>query len=596
MKVLPGINIKREIDDLLEIGHNVGDSHSSSVSNNATTSQTSVSRTRDGMTLLTKHSLGHVNASFVSRLLQTIRLTGVAFAPSSADGDYEDGALWKQTSVGPEPQYYGPSSMEALARHAELYLDQAIDERGHFRYEFSCPPRAESCAYANDELLTTNIQAEIPPTDLSSTLIDSGWYYHTNSEPLYSATVGRPSAFKDLEIDVGDVVEIDDIYWTPELNAPPPPVSQGISPQLVALNYSSRLCTIIGQALQITYMPRSVKVRIGLGTPPGEEWMVRNLNQQLNRWAASIPVNLRLPNPECFAENSVPYLRLVLGLWTRYCFAVIYINRPFVNSKISEIAAVSFHNCCQAARRCVQMVDAYYKVPDVLPLECAIPGIFSSAMVLIIDSIASSPPGQLGARGTASHNTDYNVTGNERDLEKCSIALGRLEQYWKIAGKLKDVIKEFRELWSWHPFAQPTTISESTQPPEEPRTRGLHTSWPIEAESLQFTGLYAQQPASTPTLADGLNPAPIFPNLFVDDTGVLNLLSSQMQSDGIFDESQSFPYDAEFPPGEWPFNSDEVVAPSGPTHDLFPSLPGSEHNWNDTMKSVLRLGENEPGL
>ncbi|CEL57005.1 hypothetical protein RSOLAG1IB_08258 [Rhizoctonia solani AG-1 IB] len=175
-KVLPGINIKREIDDLLEIGHDSTDVHPSSTSYDATTSQTSVTRTRDSMTLLTEHSLGHINSPgpFASQLLQAIRLTDVVFAPSSSYENYEDDAWWKQSPVGPdcELHYYGPSSMETLVRDAETYLDQVIDESACFRSKFSCPPRAESRAYDDDELISITLQAEMPPDDLVPILID----------------------------------------------------------------------------------------------------------------------------------------------------------------------------------------------------------------------------------------------------------------------------------------------------------------------------------------------------------------------------------------------------------------------------------------
>ncbi|QRW24817.1 Fungal specific transcription factor domain [Rhizoctonia solani] len=733
LKVLPGINLKREIDNLLEIRHEAEDTRCLNAPNDATTSQTSVSRSRESTTLLTQHSLGHISTPVASRMLQAIRLTNVTLAPATACEDYEENALWKQSPIGPEPQYYGPSSIEALVLQAELCLDQAIGKKEHLRYELSCPQGVESYAYASDEIATPSLQAEFPPADLTSILVaryfervhpvipvlhqplfesqlrnnlhaqddgfarlllivcaigarwcgdprvldeqspselsagfrwfraayrnginfmympslanaqfvvlslyfflgsstyDMAWLFAAKVSRIFdalgahrrkksvtladellkrsfrcflimdqitSATVGRPSVFQNLEIDVDDVLEVDDLYWSPELNASPPPVSQGSSLQLVVLNYSSRLCTITGQAIQIATLPGSTKVRIGLDTPQGEEWVARNLNQQLNKWVASVPINLRLPDPERFAEHSISHLHLVLTLWTCYCYTTIYINRSFINSKVPEIATASFHNCYQAARQCAESVDAYYKVPDVLPLESAIPGVFSSAMILIIDSIANSSPEQLEAGGTVLHNPEHNATRNERDIETCLEVLERMERCWKIAGKLRDVVKEFREVWSSHISPPLTTVSEPTQPPEEWCTHKSYATAPFAVERLQPTGLYAHQVTRTPMLADGLNPAPVFPNAFVNEMGEPNLLTAQMQSARTYDGPQSAAYAAQFLPEEAAINFGDVMVPDSANYDLFSLLPGSEHDWNDTMGSVLRLWDSEPG-
>jgi hypothetical protein len=85
------------------------------------------------------------------------------------------------------------------------------------------------------------------------------------------------------------------------------------------------------------------------------------------------------------------------------------------------------------------MVDAYYKLSDAIPLECAIPGAFSSAMILVIDEIAKSRSEHLRARSTTSYSSAYSAFENQQDFEKCSTALERLEHCWKIAGKLRCV-------------------------------------------------------------------------------------------------------------------------------------------------------------
>ncbi|CAE6443985.1 unnamed protein product, partial [Rhizoctonia solani] len=550
MKVLPGINIKREIDKLLEIGHDAENEQLAHRSNDATTSQTSTTRIRGDLTLSTEHSLSLVSAPFASKLLQTIRLTNIPSASPTSLDDYETDTTWTSYPLGFVPQYYGPSSMEALAQNAQLYLRPDTDENIHLRPEYWRTPRAENRTYSsNDPHILTNLQEDLPPEDLLPALIGGyfervnitlpilhrplfesqlrdglhtrdeefarlllvvcalgarwcedrrvlddqcsselsagyrwfrsayrgmidavyrpsliniqftllsfafllgtkfhnvAWHFvakasrmlqtlgahrrkpsHTLADELLkrsfrccfildrfvSTTLGRPSVFRNIDIDVDDMMEIDDLFWTQELGARPP-LSHSGSLQLAALNHTSRLCTIIGQASQTIFAPANVKVRIGLGSSQGEEWISRNLNQQLNRWAASVPANLRLPDPERFGEHPVPHLHSITTLWTGYCYAAIYINRPFITSRTPEIAATSFHNCRQAAHQCARMIHAYDKIPGSLPLQCAIPGVFSSAMVLIIDLIANSRPERLEEVVT-SDSPGYSIVANE---------------------------------------------------------------------------------------------------------------------------------------------------------------------------------------
>ncbi|CAE7179840.1 unnamed protein product [Rhizoctonia solani] len=739
-RVLPGINIKREVDNLLNIDHGV-------VSNDASTSQTSINRARDNLTLSLGHSLGLVSSPFISQLLQTIRLA----APPTTLGAYEleAGVTWKNAPPDLLPQYYGSSSIENMVQYAQSYLSQVPDGGEHFRSKRWLTPSVESHPYASgNPQPPANVQVEVPSEDLLATLIDgyfervnillpilhrplfesqlrdnlhtqdedfmrlvlmvcavgarwcddprvlddqcssklsaghrwfrsaykdginavptnimpsltnvqfmvisvvfilgtsfhdTAWLFaakvsttfqalgvhrrkqsHTLADELikrafrqefllfggailYSivfTTTGKPSAFQNFDIDVDDVMEIEDICWAPELDAPPPPL-QGASSQFSALNHTYRLCIIIGQALQTVFAPVDVKAQIGLGSSQGEEWIVRNLNQQLNLWAASIPgnckvtspfsikfdadgCNLRLPTPEHFTERPIPHLYLVVTLWTSYCYAVIYINRPFITSRAPEIAAASFHNCRQAARQCAQMIHTYYNIPTALPLQCSIPGIFSSGMILIIDLIVNSHTDHPGG-GTTSHDSEYGAAVNERDLKICSAVLESLGNYCHMAGRLRDIMKEFQEFWRSRLSVQPTAVSKSIQ-----LLQGTG--------GLESTGLYAQQPSSTSTLAweqsIGHDPATNFPGPGCLEMGAPSLSLPQAQPDfnpfRIPNELQNFPSDAGLLSEEW--MSDMTLGSAAYDLVSLPLEPGQADlpsDWNDTMEGVLRLG------
>jgi hypothetical protein len=90
-------------------------------------------------------------------------------------------------------------------------------------------------------------------------------------------------------------------------------------------------------------------------------------------------------------------------------------------------------------------------------------------------------------------------------------------------------MKEFRDLWSSRISAQIRATSESTEVSEELHKDSLHMDQLVSNESLQSPGLYAQHSAGVPTLTGGLNSAPTFLNLFVNDMSVPNLLSAAMQ-------------------------------------------------------------------
>ncbi|KAH7334230.1 hypothetical protein B0J17DRAFT_770600 [Rhizoctonia solani] len=695
VKVLPGINIKREIDNLLDVGPGIGSGQHLFMSNAATTLQTSITRTRDDLTLSTGHSPSLLGSPFASRLLQAIRLTDVTPTSHTSHDDFETDSKWKSYPPDLLPQYYGPSSMELLAENAESYLNRVTGENSHFRSEYWRTPRAESCAYANDDPhIIADLQEDIPPADLLSVLVD-GYFDRVNTmlpilhRPLFESQLrdnlhsqdegfarlllvicaigacwcedprvvddqcsagssaayrwfrsasrrgmnavyrpsliniqfmvlssvfllGRPSALQNVEIDVDDVIETDDLYWAPELGAQPP-LSNGGSMQLAALNHSSRLWTIVGQALQTIYASASVKVRIGLGSAQGEEWIARYLNQQLNRWAASVPVNRKLSPGQDSEFNADPCnrnffaamlpcdlqdLHLMITLWTGYCYAAIYINRPFITSKISEIATASFHNCRQAARQCARMIHAYYRIPRTFPLQCTIPGIFSSAMVLLIDLIANSHPERLG-ESTISDATGYNIAENERDLATCLGALESLEKHWHIARRLNDVVRECRTLWSSRLPTSATAASSSTLVSTEPRTYDARTPMSVTQEDPESTRLHAQQPASVSTFAWEQSavhdPIPSFPDFEIGIPGISDFPFSQEQSMpnpvSVSIEPQNFSHDSTLLSGEWMFNLDDVMVPGSATFDIASLLPEPGHDWNDAMENILRLSE-----
>ncbi|CAE6447305.1 unnamed protein product [Rhizoctonia solani] len=263
---------------------------------------------------------------------------------------------------------------------------------------------------------------------------------------LHSVHFGRNGAIADSDFDLDEVLEVDDELWSLEPGAPPPTQPPGLLPKLRVFNRAIALTRISGRCLQTVYALKQTKHLLGIDTPQGLARIVDDINSRLLDWAHNMPLDLQLFDH--FQPSSNPLPSAFINMWASYYETLISINRPFI-SKQSELAASCLAICREAAKAFSKMARVHCTFPG--SRSKFIPGLcypaFSSAMVLAIDliiqdhvkdSIIEYPESSLDILGDT-----YSRRQKEEDMMACIQVLGDGEEYFQLAGKLRDVVREF---------------------------------------------------------------------------------------------------------------------------------------------------------
>ncbi|CAE6355079.1 unnamed protein product [Rhizoctonia solani] len=263
---------------------------------------------------------------------------------------------------------------------------------------------------------------------------------------LHSFHFGRNGALPDSDFDVDDVLEIDDELWSLEPGALPPVQPPHITPKLGVFNQSIALMRISGRCLQTVYALDQTKRLIEIDRPEGLSWMINDINSRLLNWAHGMPLDLQLP------DQPLPNKELLfsgfINMWAYYYELIISINRPFV-SKTSELSASCLEICREAAKAFAKLARVHCQLPE--SRAKFIPGLcypaFSSAMVLAIDLItqghSKGPTVGYPEFGLDLMEDKYTTKQKEQDMRACIRILEDGEEYFQLAGKLRDVIREF---------------------------------------------------------------------------------------------------------------------------------------------------------
>ncbi|KAJ1305611.1 hypothetical protein OPQ81_000608 [Rhizoctonia solani] len=294
---------------------------------------------------------------------------------------------------------------------------------------------------------------------------------------LHSVHFGRNGAIADSDFDLDEVLEVDDEFWSLEPEAPPPVQPPGIPSKLRIFNQAIALTRISGRCLQTVYALDQTKRLIEIDTPQGLAWIINDINSRLLQWAHSMPLDLQLPDRP--SPNKQPLPSAFINMWAGYYELVISINRPFI-SKTSELATSCLAICREAAKGFSKMARAHCRFPE--SRSKFIPGLcypaFSSAMVLAIDLIL-----QDSVKGSTieypGSNPDmlediYSRQQKEKDMRTCVQILEDGEEYFQLAGKLRDVLKEFESSLR---LRSSSPIPSSSSPyiiRSEPPTKEIH--------------------------------------------------------------------------------------------------------------------------
>ncbi|CUA68737.1 putative transcriptional regulatory protein C1683,13c [Schizosaccharomyces pombe 972h-] [Rhizoctonia solani] len=263
---------------------------------------------------------------------------------------------------------------------------------------------------------------------------------------LHSVHFGRNGAIADSDFDLDEVLEVDDELWSLEPGAPPPTQPPGLLPKLRVFNRAIALTRISGRCLQTVYALKQTKHLLGIDTPQGLARIVDDINSRLLDWAHNMPLDLQLFDH--FQPSSNPLPSAFINMWASYYETLISINRPFI-SKQSELAASCLAICREAAKAFSKMARVHCTFSG--SRSKFIPGLcypaFSSAMVLAIDLIIQDHV----KNPTVAHlessldmlGDTYSRRQKEEDMMACIQVLEDGEEYFQLAGKLRDVVREF---------------------------------------------------------------------------------------------------------------------------------------------------------
>lgn len=262
---------------------------------------------------------------------------------------------------------------------------------------------------------------------------------------LMCGTFGRTSAMQDLDSDLDNLIEVDDEYW-PVGGKPVPPL--GKPSRLAFFNGMIGLSRVLGRALQTVFAIDRTKRQMGLIGHDKERELLADLRRHLERWKRTIPVHLQLLHPDQFVPSV--FLDQTVSLWSTYYNINILIHRPFI-AKSSPLTTECLNICRTSARACAKLIEGHLRVnTEVLP--CTIQASFSSAMVLLVDILATKKAERLKSRADGGESGPswpvsedwYPTSEKEKDVERCRRVLARAEKNWHVAGRLHDTLREFQ--------------------------------------------------------------------------------------------------------------------------------------------------------
>ncbi|CAE6338505.1 unnamed protein product [Rhizoctonia solani] len=278
---------------------------------------------------------------------------------------------------------------------------------------------------------------------------------------LHSVQFGRNGATTDSDIDLDEILEVDDELWSLEPGAPPPTQPPGLPSKFRIFNQTIALTRISGRCLQTVYALDQTKRLLGIDGSQGLVWIVNDINFRLLNWAHSMPLDLQLP--DTLAPDRKPLSSSFINMWAGYYELLISINRPFI-SKTSELAASSLAICREAAKAFAKMARVHCRFSG--SRSKLIPGLcypaFSSAMVLAIDLIMQDhlkgPTTECPGSSLDIIGDTYSRQQKEEDMVTCVQILEDGEEYFQLAGKLRDVVREFEYFLRLQPLTSHHTL------------------------------------------------------------------------------------------------------------------------------------------
>ncbi|KAG9098637.1 hypothetical protein FS749_003356 [Ceratobasidium sp. UAMH 11750] len=245
---------------------------------------------------------------------------------------------------------------------------------------------------------------------------------------------------QDIDSDLENPIEVDDESW-PIGGVPAQPAAK---PSKVA--YFSGLIglsRVLGRAQQTVFAIGRTKRQMDLIGHDKEKMLLKDLQFHMGRWQLTVPPHLRLPRLEEFVPST--FLDQAVSLWALYYNTVILIHRPFITIKSSPLTAECLDICRSSARACAKIMQGHMRVSEGVTLPQTLQPAFSSAMVLLVDILATKNAEKQGLRvGGGATEEWYPMWEKEQDVEHCMRVLACAERRWHVAGRLHDVLRELQ--------------------------------------------------------------------------------------------------------------------------------------------------------
>ncbi|KAF8580276.1 hypothetical protein K439DRAFT_1393877 [Ramaria rubella] len=290
-----------------------------------------------------------------------------------------------------------------------------------------------------------------------------------------SASLGRPCAIWEEDIDLDLPLEVDDEYLTPEAGFTQPPSK----PSYIAyFNSSVKLSQILIGALRTIYPISKSKSIFRLVGPTWEQDMVAALDSSLNNWVENIPEHLRW-NPTLTTDD-LTFTQSAL-LHSTYNYVQIIVHRPYItpsrsrarespSSPLAKLAFPSLAICTNAARSCSHILDACLRRNELMLWPqlnyCA----FTSAIVLLFNVWGMNTHGPGG-------RVRVDCVKQMQDVHICMRYIKRSRARWYSATKLGNVLRDLVFVGDL-PLPGQSPPSHSNAGQGQKRTREMEDSTP----------------------------------------------------------------------------------------------------------------------
>jgi hypothetical protein len=246
--------------------------------------------------------------------------------------------------------------------------------------------------------------------------------YHIDR--INCAAIGRSVGLQDGDFDVELPVAIADQYWGNPSQQP-----EGSIPVISAFIHMLKLDHVIGAALRTVYSIRTDSSNI-----EARRAVVVELDTGLNSWVDSVPDGLRW-DP---ARQDQTLFEQSAMLYAHYYYCQILVHRPFIPTprQPETVGFPSLAICSNAARSITNVVDAVLRRGRTLG---NLPG-RAINVTFLLPTLTAAIVLLVGVY--TGKQQPYEREKALSDVRRCISVVREIEQCWRQAGKMTDMLVE----------------------------------------------------------------------------------------------------------------------------------------------------------